>query len=97
MRTTQVLLRTSQTSADYREAQQDVLSELEKTSSLLEKLMVLAWADARLETLQRALINLAESLGDACKDGRILAEAKQVRLAENTGAQEVFVGRRFSH
>ncbi len=90
--TTEVSLRTSQTVADYREAQQDVLSELEKTSSLVEKLMVLARADAGMETLQRAPINLAESLREACKDGRTLAEAKHVRFVENIDAQKLFVG-----
>jgi len=44
--TTEVSLRTSQTVADYREAQQEILGELEKTSSLVEKLMLLARADA---------------------------------------------------
>ena len=89
--TTEVSLRTSQTVADYREAQQEVLAELEKTSSLVEKLMLLARADAGVETLQHAPVNLAECLRDACKDGRILAEAKQLTFAEDIGSQEVFV------
>ena len=89
--TTEVSLRTSQTVADYREAQQEVLAELEKTSSLVEKLMLLARADAGVETLQHTPVNLAECLRDACKDGRILAEAKQLTLTEDIGSQEVFV------
>ena len=92
MRTTiEVSLRTSQTVGEYREAQQEVLSELEKTSSLVEKLMLLARADAGVETLQRAPVNLADCLHDACKDGQILAEAKQLKLAENIDAQDLFV------
>ena len=89
--TTEVSLRTSQTVADYREAQQDVLAELEKTSSLVEKLMLLARADAGVETLQHAPVNLAECLRDACKDGRILADAKQLTFKENIEPSELIV------
>src|SRR5215813_2285489 len=79
--TTEVSLRTSQTVADYREAQEEILVELEKTSSMVEKLMLLARADAGVETLQRAPVNVAECLRDACRDGRILAEVKQVKFS----------------
>jgi heavy metal sensor kinase len=89
--TTEVSLRTSHTVDEYRDAHEEVLSELETTSSLLENLMVLARADAGVETLQRAPINLAESLRDACKDGRVLAQVKQLRFTENIDAQELFV------
>lgn len=89
--TTEVSLRASQTIEDYREAQQEVLTELEKTSSLVEKLMLLARADAGVETLQRNPVNVAECLRDACKDGQILAAAKQVKFAENIDAQQLFV------
>ena len=89
--TTEVSLRTSQTVADYREAQEDVLSELEKTSSLVEKLMLLARADAGVETLQHSPVNVADCLREACKDGQILAEAKQLKFAEDIDAQELFI------
>ncbi len=89
--TTEVSLRTSQTVADYREAQQEVLSELEKTSSLVEKLMLLARADAGVETLQRVPVNLGECLRNASKDGRILADAKQVTFTEDIRSPELFV------
>src|SRR6516162_4455659 len=89
--TTEVSLRTSQTVADHREAQQEVLAELEKTSSLVEKLMLLARADAGVETLQRTPLNLAECLRDACKDGQILAEAKQLKFAEDIDTEELVV------
>ncbi len=81
--TTEVSLRTSQTVSEYREAQSQVLEELEKTSSLVEKLMLLARADAGVETLQRVPVNLADCLRGACNDGRILAAAKQVTFREN--------------
>jgi len=89
--TTEVSLRTSQTVVDYREAQQEVLAELEKTSSLVEKLMLLARADAGVETLEHTPLNLAESLRDACKDGKVLAAAKQLTFTEDIESQELFV------
>ena len=89
--TTEVSLRTSQTVVDYREAQQEVLAELEKTSSLVEKLMLLARADAGVETLQHTPVNLTVCLRDACKDGRILAEAKQLKFAEDIACSELLV------
>jgi two-component system, OmpR family, heavy metal sensor histidine kinase CusS len=89
--TTEVSLRTSQTVADYREAQEDVLAELEKTSSLVEKLMLLARADAGVETLQHVPVNLAECLRDACKDGKILADANQLTFTEDIESSELFV------
>jgi len=89
--TTEVSLRTSQDVADYREAQQEVLLELEKTSSLVEKLMVLARADAGVETLQRAPVNVAECLRNACKDGKVLAETKQVNFAQHIDVQNVLM------
>jgi heavy metal sensor kinase len=89
--TTEVSLRTSQTVADYREAQEEVLVELEKTSSLIEKLMLLARADAGVETLQRTPVNLAECLRDACNDGRILAEAKQLKFAADIERRDLLV------
>src|SRR5215471_3274725 len=81
--TTEVSLRTSQTIADYREAQKEILVELEKTSSLVEKLMLLARADAGVESLQHAPVNLVDCLREACNDGQVLADAKQVSFEQN--------------
>ena len=89
--TTEVSLRTSQSISDYREAQAEVLEELEKTSALVEKLMLLARADAGVETLQRGSMNLADSLKEACDDGRILAQAKQLTFQENISTSTMVV------
>jgi heavy metal sensor kinase len=89
--TTEVSLRTSQTVADYREAHKEILAELENTSSLVEKLMLLARADAGVEALQRAPVNVAQCLRDACKDGQILAQAKQLKFAADIDAQDLVV------
>ena len=92
MRTiTEVSLRTSQTESDYREAQMDTLEELEKTSTMVEKLMLLARADAGVETLHRSPLDLADTLRDVCRQGRTLAEGKQINLVEKNLATAVTV------
>lgn len=80
---TEVSLRTSTTVPEHREAQVQVLEELEKTSNLVERLMLLAREDAGVETLERERINLADTVREACREGRTLAEAKQINLIEN--------------
>jgi heavy metal sensor kinase len=89
--TTEVSLRTSQTVSDHREAQEEVLVELEKTSSLVEKLMLLARADAGVESLQRLPVNVADCLREACKDGQILAETKQLSFQQNINSSTLVV------
>jgi heavy metal sensor kinase len=89
--TTEVSLRTSRDVSEYREAQLQILEELEKTSDLVEKLMLLARADAGVETLQRSRVNLADSLREACRQGRTLAEAKQVTFQEDIVKAPVIV------
>ena len=89
--TTEVSLRTSRSVVDYRAAQEEILAELEKTSSLVEKLMLLARADAGVESLQRSPVNVAECLRDACKDGQVLAEVKQLKFAEHIEDQKLFI------
>ncbi|MDE3135028.1 MAG: HAMP domain-containing protein [Acidobacteriota bacterium] len=87
MRTTaEVSLRKSRGEAEYREALAQILGESEKTTALIEKLMVLARADAGFESLERVPVNLVDTLSDVCREGRTLAEGKritfQVRLAK---------------
>ena len=89
--TTEVSLRTSQTISDYRDAQNQVLEELEKTSGLVEKLMLLARADAGVETLRRAQVRLADCLQEACDGGRVLAEAKEITLKDNVSTPDLTV------
>ncbi len=92
MRTTaEISLRKPRDQDEYREALTQILRELEKTSALIEKLMLLARADAGAEALQFARIDLIGSLRDACQQGQTLAEAKQVCFQSEIGNSHVFV------
>jgi signal transduction histidine kinase len=81
--TTEVSLRTCTTISEYREVQVELLEELEKTSGMVEKLMLLARADAGVETLRRIPVDLADSLREVCKQGRTLAQGKQMTFQQD--------------
>lgn len=92
MRTiTEVSLRTSQTIAEHRDAETKVLEELEKTSSLVEKLMLLARADRGEDRLQYCPVDLASTVREACFEGEILAETKQITLEKNISREPFIV------
>jgi signal transduction histidine kinase len=83
MRTTAELsLRKPRPESEYREALTQILRELETTSALLEKLMLLARADSGVEGLQFVPVDLTETLREACRQARVLAEGKQITLSE---------------
>ena len=52
------------------------------TSALIEKLMLLARSDSGVEALQFAPIDLIQNFREACRQGRTLAEAKQISFQE---------------
>lgn len=92
MRTTAELsLRKPRSDAEYREALSQILKELERTSDLIEKLMLLARADSGAEAIHFERIDLAESLREACGQGRTLADAKQLTFEQQIGNSNLFV------
>ncbi len=92
MRTTAELsLRKPRSETEYREALSQILKELERTSDLIEELMLLARADSGAEALRFERIDLAESLHEACRQGFTLANAKHVSLEQQIGIGNVFV------
>lgn len=58
----ELALRRPRSEDEYREALAQILKELERASSLIENLMLLARADSGTEALQRAHVNLVDSL-----------------------------------
>jgi len=75
-------LRKTRTVDEYREALTQIHTDLEKTSDLVEKLMLLARADYGAEVLQLSSANLGEIVRDACSQGRTLSENKQISFYE---------------
>jgi len=76
----EIALRRSRSEEEYRETLRQILEELQRTSSLIENLMLLARADSGAQALERARIDLVENMGEACLKARALAATKQISL-----------------
>jgi len=76
----EITLRRSRSEEEYRETLRRILEDLQRTSSLIENLMLLARADSGTAALERARIDMMESVNEACLEGRALAESKQISL-----------------
>jgi signal transduction histidine kinase len=71
----------SRSGPEYETALDRILMESERTSRLIEDLLLLARADARADSSLMEPIDLAQSLGEACEEGTILAQAAGLRFA----------------
>jgi heavy metal sensor kinase len=92
MRTrTELSLRKPRSAEEYREALTQVHCELERTSELVEKLMLLARADYGVEALQLATEDLREIVREVCSQGKTLSEAKDIKFREQVPEQPVWV------
>jgi heavy metal sensor kinase len=92
MRTrTELSLRKPRSAEEYREALTQVHCELEKTSELVERLMLLARADYGVEALQLATEDLREIVREVCSQGKTLSEAKDIHFREQISLQPVWV------
>ena len=79
MRTTaELALRRERSPEEYREALQQILIELERTSRLIEDLLTLARADSGIVDLDLQSMDLAGTLRDACSQGEKLARSRGV-------------------
>jgi len=87
----ELALRKPRSADEYREALSHMHADLEKTSDLVEKLMVLARTDHGAEQLQFERLNLREIVQDACDQGGILAESKKVNFREQIANAPVWI------
>jgi heavy metal sensor kinase len=84
-------LRKARSPEEYRDVIAEVLTELEKTSGLIEQLMFLARADSGAETLRFSPTNVTEVLREACHQGSALAEAKQIGFQEQISSDSMWI------
>ncbi len=92
MRTrTELSLRKPRSADEYRATLAQVHSELEKTSDLVERLMLLARADYGVEALQLSPADLAEIVRDVCSQGKMLAQAKGIDFRGQIPGDPVWV------
>lgn len=71
-RRTELSLRKPRSAEEYREALAQVHSELEETSELVERLMLLASADYGVEELQLSTEDLGEIVREVCSQAKML-------------------------
>jgi len=76
----ELALRRPRSANEYREVLGRLLHGLERTSDLVERLMLLARADSGDQILQRAPLQLEVVLRSVCEQGATLAAAKGVRF-----------------
>lgn len=90
--TAEIAVRRDRTAGEYRKALDEILEEAERTSGMLENLMLLARADSGTEGLQRATVDAGAIVQEACVQGEKLARMHgldfTVRLPETRVAVE---------
>ena len=77
----ELVLRKPRSEKEYRAALECQLHGLERTSDLVERLMLLARADSGDQILQREPIQLDSILRNVCEQGATLAAAKDLRFS----------------
>jgi heavy metal sensor kinase len=81
MRTTaELALRGKQPEKEYREALEQILSELERTSQLVENLLLIARADSGGSKLHTSDIDLTQAVREACLQATPLFQAKHIKF-----------------
>jgi heavy metal sensor kinase len=92
MRTrTELSLRKPRSLEEYRDTVAQVHSELEKTSELVERLMLLARADYGVEALQLSIADLGAIVHEVCSQARMLAEVKKISFGEQIPGEPLCV------
>ena len=87
----EIALRRRRSDADYEEALERILTEAERTSLLIENLMTLARADSGAATMELTSADLSRSVDEACRQGRLLAESRDVRFDWEIPDREILV------
>jgi two-component system heavy metal sensor histidine kinase CusS len=89
--TAELSLRRERSPETYRDALRQVVVESERTTRLIEDLLLLARADAGLPALPLERIELTPLLRDVCRQGQVLAEARQLQISTDVPDQPVYV------
>ena len=89
--TAELALHGARTNAEYHEDMLQILAEAERTSRLIDSLLLLARADAGEDGLHRELTNLATSVREAVEQGCTLAAERHVVITLHVEATQVVV------
>ena len=86
---TELALRRPRSEREYREVLEQLLQGLERSSDLVERLMLLARADSGDPILQHEPVQLNAILRSVCEQGATLAAAKNLRFQAQLSAQDM--------
>ncbi len=89
--TAELTLRRERSAETYREALRQVVVESERTTRLVEDLLLLARSDAGLPSLPLERMELTPLVQDVCLQGRVLAEARQLQISTEIPDEPVYV------
>jgi two-component system, OmpR family, heavy metal sensor histidine kinase CusS len=89
--TAELTLRRERAPETYREALRQVVAESERTTRLVEDLLLLARADAGLPSLPLERMELTPVVRDVCQQGQVLAEARQLEVSADVPDEPVYV------
>jgi heavy metal sensor kinase len=89
--TAELAVRGNPTSSEYREDMAQILGEAERTTRLIDSLLVLARADAGEGGLQHELTDVSLSVREAVAQGRNLAVEKQIELTADLSSEPIIV------
>jgi two-component system, OmpR family, heavy metal sensor histidine kinase CusS len=89
--TAELTLRRERSAETYREALKHIIDETDRTTRLIEDLLLLARADAGLPAWPLDRVELTPLVRDICEQGQILAQERQLEISTEAPAQPVFV------
>ena len=87
----ELALRKPRSESEYRDALSRILDESEKISRMIEHLLFLARSDSASGLLPMARNDLAIVLDNACREARVLAEAKHLNFRESLPQNPLWV------
>ena len=87
----EIALRKSRDEVEYQESLRHILHEAERTSSLVEKLLSLARADAGRESLDFRRLDLGETVRRTALDWCQAMATHQLRFTENVTDRDLFI------
>ena len=91
--TAELTLRRERSAETYREALKHIMDETDRTTRLIEDLLLLARADAGLPALPLDRVELTPLVRDVCEQGQILAQERQLEISTEAPEQPVYRGR----
>jgi heavy metal sensor kinase len=89
--TAELTLRRERSQETYREALRHIIDETDRTTRLIEDLLLLARADAGLPALPLDRMELTPLVRDVCEQGQVLAEERGLAISAEAPEHPVFV------